>query len=66
MLVSVVEAAIVALPAVWVISPPPTERSDPGVVEPMPRLPFDARKSELVAVMVLVFEKYGNCPVVPE
>jgi hypothetical protein len=37
-----------------------------GVVEPTPMFELLARKSELVAVMVFVFEKYGNCPVEPE
>jgi hypothetical protein len=32
---------------------------------PMPTLPDVARKSDDVAVMVFVAEKYGNCPVVP-
>jgi hypothetical protein len=41
------------------------ERAAYGLVVPMPTLPEEARKSEEVAVRVLVFEKYGNCPVVP-
>ena len=41
------------------------ERREEGVVVPMPTLPEVARKSEDVAVMVSVPEKYGNCPVVP-
>ena len=43
-----------------------TERSETGVVVPTPIAPLVARKSEEVAVMTLVPEKYGNCPVVPE
>lgn len=37
-----------------------------GVVVPMPTYPLVARKSEEVAVRVLVPLKYGNWPVVPE
>lgn len=37
-----------------------------GEVVPMPTLPLVAKKSEEVAVRVLVPLKYGNCPVVPE
>ena len=45
--VAVVERLMVFAPV------SPRERSEPGVVEPMPTKPFDARKSEDVAVMVL-------------
>ena len=41
------------------------ERFANGDVVPIPRLPLVARKSVEVPVMVLVPEKYGNCPVVP-
>jgi hypothetical protein len=47
-------------------SGPLIESRDAGVVEPIPTFPLDARKSDDVAVIELVFEKYGNCPVVPE
>ena len=36
-----------------------------GDVEPTPTFPDVARKREDVAVMVLVPEKYGTCPVLP-
>ena len=38
----------------------------PGTIVPTPILPALARNKLEVAVMVLVPEKYGNCPVVPE
>ena len=44
---------------------PTTERVLLGEVVPMPMFPFVARKSDDVAVIVLVPLKYGNCPVVP-
>ena len=52
--VAVVERLMVEAPV------SPRERIEPGVVEPMPTKPLDARKSDDVAVMVLVPLKYGN------
>jgi hypothetical protein len=42
------------------VLPPRMERNEFGEVVPMPTLPDAARKSEEVAVMVLVLLKYGN------
>ena len=52
--VAVVERLMVFAPV------SPRERIEPGVVEPIPTKPLDARKSDDVAVMVLVPLKYGN------
>ena len=45
--------------------PPLIERFVQGDVVPTPTFPLVAKNSELVAVIVFVPLKYGNCPVVP-
>ena len=56
--------SIVNTDAVVVV--PVTTRFELGVVLPIPTFPEAARNRLEVAVTVLVPEKYGNCPVVPE
>ncbi len=43
----------------------PTERSEPGVDDPMPTFWFALMNSEEVPISAFVPEKYGTCPAVP-